>query len=442
MTFPPWAGTACILAVSAVALAGCLEPEADALQIDQVGAHPALPPPQRSLIPIVNTAKARGWAAGSTPVAAKGLRVQAFAEGLDHPRWLYVLPNGDVLVAESNAPKRPADAKGLKGLVMKLTMARAGAAPVSADRITLLRDTNGDGRADLREIFLTNLNSPIGMALVNDRLFIANTDAVVVTRYSPGMTSAAPSKQFFGLPEGAINHHWTKTLVASPDGHSLYVGVGSNSNAGENGIEAEAGRAAIWKIDIGSGLGRPYATGLRNPVGMDFDRRSGKLYAVVNERDELGDYLVPDYLTAVEDGADYGWPYTYWGNHPDPRIAPSPGVPRAEATVPDYALGSHVAPLGLDIIDRPTAGMARMLGRGAIIGEHGSWNRTDPSGYEVVFVPFNASGPTGSPQTLLTGFTEGDTAHGRPAGVALDRAGGLLVADDVGNTVWRVTPAP
>ncbi len=422
-------------------LASCAAPPAPLAT--GTGPDPALPPPSRALLPTVNIAVAEGWADGQMPRPAPGLAVTAFATGLDHPRWLYELPNGDVLVAEANAPSRPDDAPGLRGFVMRRIMAAAGAGVPSADRITLLRDADGDGTAETRTTFLAGLTSPIGMALVRGRLYIANTDAIVSVPYRDGMTAATETpRRLAALPAGPINHHWTKTLTASPDGRTLYAGIGSNSNVAENGIGAETGRAAIWAIDIATGTARPYATGLRNPVGLDIDRRSGKLWAVVNERDELGHNLVPDYLTAVTDGAFYGWPYSYYGTRVDARVAPARPDLVARATVPDYALGSHVAPLGLDIAEGRGTGMAGRFGRGAFIGEHGSWNRRPRSGYEVVFVPFSGGRPQARPETVLSGFLDGDASRGRPAGVLLDLRGGLLVADDVGNRVWRVTIAP
>ena len=422
---------------TALLLASCSTPPAPFET--GVGTDPRLPAPTTQLLPTVNIARADRWPEGRTPAPASGLGVSEFARGLDHPRWLYELPNGDVLVAEANAPPRPEDAPGLRGFIMRRIMARAGAGVPSADRITLLRDADGDGVAETRSAFLTDLNSPFGMALVGDTLYVANTDGIVTVPYRSGQTTiTAEPEPFFPLPAGPINRHWTKGLTASLDGRALYASVGSNSNVAENGIAAEAGRAAIWEIDTATGRGRVFASGLRNPVGLDFDRATGELYGVVNERDELGDNLVPDYLTAVEEGAFYGWPYSYWGRTLDPRVSPQRPDLVARATAPDYALGSHVAPLGLDVADRPTSGIARRYGRGAFVGEHGSWNRRPRSGYEVVFVPFEGGGPSGRPRTVLSGFLDGDVARGRPVGVILDARGGLLVADDVGNRIWRV----
>ena len=405
------------------------------------GANPPLPAPQTALIPTVNIARAVGWAAGSQPRAAAGLQVQALARDLNHPRWLLVLPNGDVLVAESNAPARPDDATGLRGWIMKKVMSLAGAGVPSPDRITLLRDADGDGVAETRSVFIDGLHSPFGMALVGPYLYVANTDAVLRFAYLPGATRlAGPGEWVADLPAGPINHHWTKNLLASADGKRLYATVGSNSNIGENGLAAEAGRAAIVEIDLASGAVRPFASGLRNPNGLAWEPAGGRLWTVVNERDELGDNLVPDYLTAVQDGGFYGWPYSYFGSHVDARVQPQqPGLV-ARAIVPDHALGAHVAALGL-AFSSAKAWPTPFAQGGAFIGEHGSWNRQPRSGYEVVFVPFAQGRPTGHAQTVLSGFINADgQAQGRPVGVAFDASGALLVADDVGNAVWRVRP--
>jgi glucose/arabinose dehydrogenase len=406
-----------------------------------IGPDPALPPPSRSLFPTVNVVTAKGWSAGQTPVAAEGTSVTAFARGLDHPRWLYVLPNGDVLVAETNAPPRPEDNKGMKGWFFTRYQKKAGGAVPSANRITLLRDADGDGLAETRSVFLSDLNSPFGMALVGDTLYVANTDALVRVPYSEGQTqlTARPVK-VVDLPGGPLNHHWTKGLIASRDGSKLYVSVGSNSNVAENGIEQEEGRAAIWEIDPRSGQHRVFASGLRNPVGMAWEPDSGALWTAVNERDELGSDLVPDYMTSVRDGGFYGWPYSYYGSHVDDRIEPQRPDLVAKAIVPDYALGPHTASLGL----APARGnvLGPRFANGMFVGQHGSWNRKPRSGYKVIFVPFAGGKPSGDPLDVLTGFVEenGD-ARGRPVGVAIDARGGLLVADDVGNTVWRVAAA-
>ncbi len=394
-----------------------------------VGPDPVLPPPSASLVPTVDLAPAIGWPEGVQPRAAPGTRVSAFARGLDHPRWVYVLPNGDVLVAETNAPPRPEDTKGLKGRVMQSVMKKAGAATPSANRITLLRDADGDGVAETRTVFLEGLNSPFGMALVGDQLYVANTDAVVRFPYREGETRVeSRGSKIVELPAGPRNHHWTKNLIASPDGAKLYVTVGSNSNVAEHGMKEEAGRAAIWEVDTASGRHRVLASGLRNPNGLAWEPHSRVLWTVVNERDEIGSDLVPDYLTAVREDAFYGWPYSYFGQHVDERVQPPRPDLVAKAIKPDYALGTHVAPLGL-----------AFSADGAFIGQHGSWNRKPPSGYNVVFVPFKDGRPSGMPVDVLTGFVSPEgKAYGRPVGVALDRRGGLLVADDVGNAVWRV----
>ncbi|PUE11846.1 sorbosone dehydrogenase [Limnohabitans sp. T6-5] len=408
------------------------------------GLSPTLPPPVSTLIPTVHIAPSVGWASGAKPTAAPGMQVAAFAKNLNHPRWLLVLPNGDVLVAETNAPPKPDDARGIKGWLMGVFMQRAGAAVASANRITLLRDTDGDGVADVRTVLLDGLHSPFGMALVGDTLFVANTDAVLRFPYSPGDTHIqAAGTPLVTLPGGDINHHWTKNLIASADGRSLYVAVGSNSNVAERGMAVEAERAAIWQVDVASGKHRIYASGLRNPVGMAWEPHGGMLWAVVNERDELGSDLVPDYLTALRDGDFYGWPYSYYGAHVDARVSPERPELVARAKVPDYALGAHVAPLGLASSVGTTlpAELPAAFANGMFVGLHGSWNRKPHSGYKVVFVPFANGRPQDqAPIEVLTGFLTADGhAQGRPVGVALDRQGALLVADDVGNTIWRVT---
>jgi glucose/arabinose dehydrogenase len=431
----PW-----ILSLSLAALAGCSD-TARLPESATVGARPQLPPPAKSLLPTVHIAPAQGWPAGAQPQAPAGFRVTALQRGLEHPRWLYLLPNGDVLVAESNAPKPPPgdEEKGIRAFVMKQVMKRAGAGVPSPDRIVLLRDADGDGVAETRSVFLAGLHSPFGMALVGNDLYVANADAVVRVPYQPGQTqiTATPVK-VTDLP-GGRNHHWTKGLVASSDGRKLYASVGSNSNVAESGMEIEQGRAAIWEIDLASGSKRLFAGGLRNPVGMAFEPHTHVLWAVANERDELGSDLVPDYLTSVREGVFYGWPWSYWGAHVDSRVQPERPDMVARASPPDYALGNHVAPLGLAFSDGRMAGP---YAEGAFVGEHGSWNRQPRSGYKVVFVPFTNGQPAGPPKDFLTGFlSAGGDAWGRPVGVVLDRTGALLVADDVGNTVWRVAPA-
>ncbi len=402
-----------------------------------IGPQPQLPPPNKSLIPTVNVAPARGWPEGSQPVTAQGTTVTAFATQLDHPRWIYVLPNGDVLVAETNAPPKPEDGKGIKGRLMKAFQKKAGAGTPSADRITLLRDADRDGRPDTRTVFVDGLNSPFGMALVGNDFYVANSDAVVLFPYEPGATKLqGPGRVVVKLPAGPINHHWTKNLIASPDGRKLYVTVGSNSNVAENGMEAEQGRAAIWEVDARTGGHRVYASGLRNPNGLAWV--SGNLWTVVNERDEIGSDLVPDYMTSVKEGGFYGWPYSYFGQHVDKRVKPTDGALVEKAIVPDYALGPHTASLGLAYSDSNS--LPAGYQRGMFVGQHGSWNRKPRSGYKVVFVPFVDGTPSGKPIDVLTGFVNGDgEANGRPVGVALDKSGALLVADDVGNTIWRVS---
>jgi glucose/arabinose dehydrogenase len=407
-----------------------------------VEAQPTLPQPHPTLMPTIHIAPAKGWPAGATPVAASGLSVAAFASGLDHPRWIYVLPNGDVLVAETNAPPKPEDSQGIKGWIKGAAMKRAGAETPSANRITLLRDTHGSGEADLRSVLLEGLHSPFGMVLVGDVLYVADSDAVLRFPYAAGQTHiAAPAETVVVLPAGPINHHWTKNLIASPDGSKLYVTVGSNSNAAERGMAVEAGRAAIWEVDIKSGAHRIFASGLRNPNGLVWEPLSGALWTVVNERDELGSDLVRDYMTSVHEGDFYGWPYSYYGQHLDARVKPQRPELVATAIAPDYALGAHTASLGL--ASSVGTSLPARFATGMFIGQHGSWNRTPFSGYKVIFVPFDGGRPSGAPEDVLTGFiSEGGNAFGRPVGVALDRQGALLVADDVGNVVWRVTSPP
>jgi glucose/arabinose dehydrogenase len=405
-----------------------------------MGPAPTLPEPAKTLLPTVNVAEAIGWR-GSRPVPAAGLEVAAFADRLDHPRWLYVLPNGDVLVAETNAPSnRPKENEGLRAKLERMLMRKAGAGVPSANRITLLRDSDGDGVAETRTIFLSGLNSPFGMALVGDEFYVANSDSILRFPYRTGETHiAAAGVRLTDLPAGERNHHWTKTIVAGPDGARLYASVGSNSNVAEHGMAEEEGRAAIWEIDRATGAKRLFATGLRNAVGLAIEPRTGILWAAVNERDELGSDLVPDYMTSVREGGFYGWPYSYYGNHVDTRVKPARPDLVASALAPDYALGPHTASLGLAFYPGGLLG-ARYAG-GAFVGQHGSWNRKPASGYKVIFVPFAGGRPAGAPADILTGFLDADgQARGRPVGVAVDKAGALLVADDVGNTIWRVTP--
>ena len=401
------------------------------------GTDPVLPTPNKTLIPTVNIAPATGWEDGKLPQAAAGLQVNAFADDLDHPRWLHVLPNGDVLVAESNAQPKPSS--GLRGWVMGLVMKRSGAGVPSADRITLLRDTDDDGVADQRSILLENLRSPIGMALVEDTLYVANTDGIVAFPYTEGDTTITSAGETLApLPEGPINHHWTKNLIASADGSTLYASVGSNSNVAENGMEAEENRAAILQVDRETGETRVFASGLRNPVGMDWQPDSGELWVAVNERDELGSDLVPDYMTSVQDGGFYGWPYSYYGQTVDTRVTPPRPDLVAQAIKPDYALGAHTASLGLSFYTGDA--LPERYRHGAFVGQHGSWNRKPRSGYKVIFVAFEDGKPQGLPEDILTGFvSDKGKALGRPVDVAVDRQGNLLVTDDVGNRVWRVS---
>ncbi|CAN7234835.1 sorbosone dehydrogenase family protein [Variovorax sp. LjRoot290] len=437
--------SAAALLVAVMLLAACgetakLPPEAG------IGPTPQLPAPNKTLIPTVNIAPATGWTDTAGPSVPSGFTVTALARGLDHPRWVYPLPNGDVLVVESNKPPKPEGANGgglmdmIRGAVMGQIMKRAGAQVPSANRITLLRDADGDGAAEVRQVFMQNLVSPFGVALVGNELLIANADALVKVPYAEGQTSitAAPTK-VTDLPAG-INHHWTKNVIANREGTKLYVTVGSNSNIGENSLAAEEGRAAIWEVDVKSGEKRLFATGLRNPNGMAWEPETNVLWTVVNERDEIGSDLVPDYLTSVKDGAFYGWPWSYYGRHVDVRVTPPRPEMVAKAVVPDYALGSHVAALGLAFSN--PRGMPPEFANGVFIGEHGSWNRRPLSGYKVVFVPFSGGRPSGPPVDFVTGFLSADEkAQGRPVGVALDKSGALLVADDVGNAVWRVARA-
>ena len=431
------------IAVLALALAGCNDPQdQDSVTAEQsFGPSPTLPAPQHSWMPTVNVATAVGWPAGGKPTAANGMAVNAFATGLNHPRSLYVLPNGDVLVAETDAPPKPDDTRGIKGWIAKMIMRRAGSGSTSANRITLLRDTDGDGVADTRSVLLKGLNSPFGMALVGDDLYVADTDAILRFPYHDGDTKIdVPGIKLAELPAGTINHHWTKDLAASPDGSKLYATVGSNSNVGENGIAAETNRAAVLEIDRASGTSRVFASGLRNPNGPAWQPQSGALWVAVNERDELGNDLVPDYMTSVKDGGFYGWPYSYFGQHVDSRVDPQRPDLVAKAIAPDYALGAHTASLGLTF-NTGHLFPPEMAG-GAFVGQHGSWNRKPRAGYKVIFVPFAHGMPAGKPQDVLTGFLNKDgEAQGRPVGVKIDKQGALLVADDVGGTIWRVTPA-
>lgn len=426
-------------ALLAVGLSGCGDISTLPDKADE-GPHPELVQPKSSLIPTLHIAPAKGWTEGRMPKPATGLAVNAFASGLDHPRWLYTLPNGDVLVAETNGPGEDSGfsiKKWVQGIVMK----RAGAKAPSANRITLLRDADGDGVAETKTAFLTNLHSPFGIALIGNTLYVANTDAVVSFPYATGetMIKTAPTK-VADLPAGKINHHWTKNIIASVDGSKLYATVGSNSNVAENGIEAEVNRAGILEIDLKTGTTRVFASGLRNPNGMAWQPQSKQLWTVVNERDEIGSDLVPDYMTSVKDGAFYGWPYSYYGQHVDARVKPPRPDLVAKAIPPDYALGAHTASLGL--LFYTGNGLPAQYKDGAFIGQHGSWNRKPRSGYKVIFVPFRNGQPAGPSQDILTGFVNDDgDALGRPVGLTTDHTGALLVADDVGNVIWRVKTA-
>jgi glucose/arabinose dehydrogenase len=430
------------IAVGALALAATFYDSTPALPEEAgYGADPTLPEPRPSWIPTLKVAKAVGWKEGEKPSVPRGFQVTRFAAGLDHPRWLYELPNGDVLVAESNAPPKPeGSGGGIRGLVQGMMMQRAGARTPSANRITLLRDSDGDGVAETKSVFLENLTSPFGMALVGDQFYVANADAVVRFPYVAGETKiTGAGVKVADLPAGR-NHHWTKSLVANADGSRLYVGVGSNSNVAENGMAEEERRAAVLEIDPATGATQIYASGLRNPVGIDWNPATKELWVAVNERDEIGDDLVPDYMTAVKQGGFYGWPYSYFGQHVDVRVEPPRPDLVAKALKPDYALGAHTASLGLTFVRDGRFG-ADFQG-GAFIGQHGSWNRNPPAGYRVIFVPFTDGKPSGPPRPVLTGFIENGEARGRPVGVHVDARGGLLVADDVGNVVWRVTAPP
>lgn len=404
-----------------------------------MGPAPTLPAPNATLIPTVNIAPAEGWPEDKMPTAAVGTAVNAYASGLKHPRWLYKLPNGDVLVAETNA-QQGENSGGIRAWVMQKVMKTAGARVPSADRITLLRDADGDGVAELQKVFLQNLTSPFGMALIGNDLYVANTDALLRFPYNEGDTEInAKEEKVIDLPAGPINHHWTKNVIASKNGKKLYITVGSNSNVGENGLDKEKRRAAILEVDPSSGDSRVFASGLRNPNGLDWQPQSGELWTAVNERDEIGSDLVPDYMTSVRDGGFYGWPYSYYGQHVDERVKPPRPELVAEAIVPDYALGPHTASLGLTFYDANL--FSQRYSGGAFIGQHGSWNREPRSGYKVIFVPFADGKPAGDAEDILTGFVnEKGEAYGRPVGVAVDQRGALLVADDVGNTIWRVVP--
>ncbi len=422
------------------ALAGCDDDGADFDLSRQIGPDPVLPEPSNALLPAMKVAKVIGWQDGETPSVPDGLAITVYAKDLANPRSVHTLPNGDVLVVQSRGPSvepvsRPKDV--IRGWIMSTAH---GGTRKESDIITLLRDTNRDGQVDERSDLLTGLNSPFGVAWFDGTLYVAATDAILAYPYELGQAKImAPPSVLTPLPGGPIDHHWTKDLALSPDGRTLYASVGSNSNIVENGLEAEKGRAAIWRVDRQTGATRVYASGLRNPNGLTFHPETGVLWTVVNERDELGPNLVPDYMTSVQEGAFYGWPWSYYGDHVDERVHPPRPDMVAKAIAPDYALSSHVAPLGLTFSMK--SALPEPYGSGAFIGEHGSWNRNFFNGYKVVYVPFKDGRPSGTAQDVVTGFIDGDQARGRPVGVGIDGTGALLVADDAGNTVWRVAAA-
>lgn len=416
--------------VAALLLAACGSEPIEA----QYGPDPRLPEPTRGLLPSMNIANPGPWGE-RRPTVPQGYAITPIATDLKIPRQTLVLPNGDILVAEGRGGGAPVLTP--KDFIAGIIKSK-GTSPVEGgDRLTLLRDADGDGRYEGRWVFAENLNAPYGLALVGNQLYVANQDALVRFDYEPGQTRASkPPVTVTQLPS-VINHHWTKALAASPDGRFLYVGIGSNSNVGERGMEVEEDRAMVWQIDPATGASRPFAAGLRNPTALAIQPGTGQLWAVVNERDELGPHLVPDYLTSVREGAFYGWPYAYWGPNPDPRVRPADDA-KVQATVrPDYALPSHSAPLGLAFA---TAGQDPRFAEGAFVGQHGSWNRSQPVGYKVVFVPFKDGRPAGTAIDFVTGFQADGKTMGRPVGVTVDRKGGLIVADDLSNTVWRVAP--
>ena len=421
---------------AAFALSGCDKGDPDQ-QKAQYGPSATLPALQQYLLPPMKVIPSGTWLAGQTPTVAAGLSIKALASDLKHPRSVYVLPNGDILIVESNGPKAPVSRP--KELIMGIVQGIGGSKAPGGNRITLVRPATAS-TPEVRTVFIDKLKSPFGVALVGNDLYVANADAVMRFPYVTGQTQiTAPGEKFVDLPGGPINHHWTKSLLASADGSKLYVGVGSNSNITENGIGAEMNRANVLEFDRGTGAMRVYASGLRNPNGMQWEPVSKKMWVVVNERDEIGPDLVPDYLTSVQDGGFYGWPYSYYGRHVDPRVMPQRPDLVAKAIVPDYALSSHVAPLGMVFGTGNT--LTGPYHEGAFVGEHGSWDRSPVSGYKVVFVPFKEGRPAGPPRDVVTGFINGDKARGRPVGLAIDPSGALLIADDVGNTVWRVSAA-
>ncbi|QAY77107.1 sorbosone dehydrogenase family protein [Sphingosinicella sp. BN140058] len=422
-----------LLAAGLAALASGCGSDNDPVQI---GGNPQLPEQQRALVPSMKIADPTPWG-DARPAVPQGYTIAAIATGFGISRQTLVLPNGDILVAEGRgggeAALRPKD------IIAGFIKAKGTSSVKSGHRLTLLRDANGDGIYEGRTIFADHLNAPYGLALVGDQLYVADQDSLVRFTYRPGQTRAAgPPTKVTDLPS-QINHHWTKSLAASPDGRFLYVGIGSNSNITERGMAAELDRAQVWQIDAATGAHRPFATGIRNPTALAIQPRTGQLWAVVNERDELGPNLVPDYLTSVRDGGFYGWPYSYWGQNVDGRAQPQDPKKVASAIRPDYALGSHVAALGV-AFSNPA--MGPRFAEGVFVGEHGSWNRTRPAGYKVVFVPFRGGRPAGPPIDVVTGFQGKDgKTMGRPVGVTVDPRGALIVADDLSNTIWRITPA-
>lgn len=426
---------ASVWALAVVVLTALLAACGDAPDAAQYGADPQLPKQQRGLLPTMAIAKPARWG-DQRPTVPQGYAISAIATDLGIPRQTLVLPNGDILVAEGrggNAPKlKPKD------VVAGYIKAKGTTSVPGGNRLTLLRDADGDGNYELRTVFADKLNAPYGLALIGGALYVANQDALVRFNYREGQTEAgAPPVKVTDLP-AAINHHWTKALAASADGRFLYVGIGSNSNITERGLAAEVDRARVWQVDAATGAHRPYATGLRNPTALAVQPGTGQLWAVVNERDELGPNLVPDYLTSVREGGFYGWPYSYWGQHEDPRVQPRNPEQVATAITPDYSLGSHVAALGVAF---SAPAMGGEFAEGVFVGEHGSWNRSPPVGYKVVFVPFRDGRPSGDPVDFVAGFRGDDgKTRGRPVGVTVDPRGALIVADDLSNTIWRVTP--
>jgi glucose/arabinose dehydrogenase len=423
----------------AILVGGCNE-EATYDPSKQAGAEPPLPGAHNFLAPPIQVPKYVGWQPGKKPKVADGLQIEAIASGLEHPRQVYALPNGDILVAESNSP----DAEPVttpKQLIAGIITSRSGKKAKGANRVSLLRKrADGSGLWD-KYVFIDHLHSPFGMQLIGDTLYVADTDAILKYPYRSGDTSiSTPGVELTDLPD-KINHHWTKALLASPDGKKLYVGVGSNSNVGENGLDVEYRRANVLEVDIATGGSRVYAAGIRNPTGLQWEPQTGRLWAVANERDEIGADLVPDYLTSVHEGGFYGWPYSYWGQHVDPRAQPQRPDMVAKAIRPDYSIGSHVAPLGLLFYSGNN--LPAQYRGGAFIGEHGSWDRSPLSGYAVAYVAFQNGTPVGTPIPIVTGFVSDDEkeSYGAPVGLTQDRDGALVIADDVGNTVWRVTRA-